>query len=91
MFILNSLREELIFFIYDFIRPLIFQIFIIVEVLLLLGITYRNTFRSEAIFGNWKPFKNYEKCFLFHIKSSFRYQDIQVFVFIFWLCSKTAW
>ena len=39
MFILNSLREELIFLIYDFIRPLIFQIFIIVEVLLLLGIT----------------------------------------------------
>ena len=27
-------------------------------------------------FGNWKPFKNDEKCFLFHLKNSFRYQDI---------------
>ena len=27
------------------------------------------------------PFKNYEKCFLFHIKSSFHSQDIQIFVF----------
>ena len=25
---------------------------------------------------HWKPFKNYEKCFLFHLKSSFRSQDI---------------
>ena len=24
----------------------------------------------------WKPFKDHEKCFLFHIKSSFRFQDI---------------
>ena len=24
------------------------------------------------------PFKNYEKCFLFHLKSSFRSQDIQI-------------
>ena len=24
----------------------------------------------------WKPFKNAEKCFLFHLKSSFRSQDI---------------
>ena len=24
----------------------------------------------------WKPFKNDEKCFLFHLKSSFRSQDI---------------
>ena len=29
----------------------------------------------------WKPFKKYEKCFLFHLKSSFRSWDIQVFVF----------
>ena len=27
-------------------------------------------------FDNWKPFKNDEKCFLFHLKSSFRSQDI---------------
>ena len=31
---------------------------------------------SETIFANWKPFKNDEKCFLFHLKSSFRSQDI---------------
>ena len=29
----------------------------------------------------WYPFKNYEKCFLLHQKSSFRTQDIQIFVF----------
>ena len=28
------------------------------------------------IFGNWKPFENDEKCFLFHLKSSIRSQDI---------------
>ena len=31
---------------------------------------------SEAIFGNWKPFKNDEKYFLFRLKSSFRSRDI---------------
>ena len=36
----------------------------------------RRTIRSETIFGNWKPFKNDEKSFLFHLKSSFRSQDI---------------
>ena len=32
--------------------------------------------QSETIFGDWKPFKNNEKYFLFHLKSSFRSQDI---------------
>ena len=32
-------------------------------------------------FTKWYPFKNYEKCFLFHQKSSFRTQDIQSFIF----------
>ena len=31
---------------------------------------------SETIFGNWKPFKNDEKFFAPHLKSSFRSQDI---------------
>ena len=30
----------------------------------------------------WQPFKNYEKCFSFHLKSSFHSQDIQIFVFL---------
>ena len=30
----------------------------------------------KQFFGNWKPFKNDEKCFLFHLKSFFRSQDI---------------
>ena len=34
------------------------------------------TLGSETIFDNWKPFKNDEKCFLFHLKSSFRSQNI---------------
>ena len=37
----------------------------------------RHTLRSEVIFGNWKPFENDEKCFLFHLKS--------IFVCIGWL------
>ena len=28
----------------------------------------------------WQPFKNYEKCLLLHLKSSFRSQDIQIFL-----------
>ena len=31
-------------------------------------------------FTKWQLFKNYEKCFLFHLKSSFRSRDIQFFV-----------
>ena len=40
--------------------------------------------RPCLIFGNWKPCKNDEKCFLFHLKSSFRSQDIFVLKFLSW-------
>ena len=33
-------------------------------------------------------FKNDEKCFLYHFKSSFHSQDIQIFVLTFWSCRK---
>ena len=36
----------------------------------------RCTLRSDTTFGNWKPFKNDEKGFLSHVKSSFCSQDI---------------
>ena len=36
----------------------------------------------------WKPFKKGEKCFLFHLKSSFRSQGI--FVLSFWSCRKNG-
>ena len=36
----------------------------------------RRTLRSDTFFGKWKHFKNDEKCFLFHFKSSFCSQDI---------------
>ena len=39
---------------------------------------------------DWQPFRSYEKCFLFHRKSSFRSQDISVFVATFWSCSKNS-
>ena len=39
---------------------------------------------------HWKPFKNDEKCFLFHLKSSFRSQDTYVFVIAFWSCRKNG-
>ena len=32
-------------------------------------------------FTKWSPFKIYEKCFLFPLKSSFRSWDFQIFVF----------
>ena len=48
-------------------------------------------FQSETIFSKWKPFKNDEKCFLFHLRSSFLSQDILVFVLTFWSRKKTAW
>ena len=35
------------------------------------------------IFGNWELFKNDEKCFLCHLKSSFHYQD----KFLSWCCN----
>ena len=44
--------------------------------------------RSEANFGNWKPFKNDDKCILFHLKISFCYQDIYFFVLN---CRKTIY
>ena len=40
---------------------------------------------------HWKPFKNDEKCFSFHFKSSFRSQNIEVFLMTFCACKKTAW
>ena len=37
---------------------------------------------------HWKPFKNDEKGFLFHLKSPFRSEDISVFVMTFLSCRK---
>ena len=36
----------------------------------------RHTLKSEIIYGNWKPFKNDEKCFLFHLEISSHSQDV---------------
>ena len=38
----------------------------------------------------WNSFKIDEKCFLFHLKSSFRSQDISVFVMTFWSRRKNS-
>ena len=51
----------------------------------------RRTLGPETISDNWKPFKSDEKCFLFHVKSSFCSLDIYIFALPFWLCRKTAW
>ena len=40
-------------------------------------------FIKFLFFTKWWCFKNYEKCFLFHLKCSFRSRDIQFFVFLF--------
>ena len=52
---------------------------------------WRSTLRSDTIFGRWKSFKNNEKCFLFHLKSSFLSQYIYFFVLTFSSYKKTAW
>ena len=39
-------------------------------------------FINFYFFTKWQPFKNYEKCFLFHLRSSFHSWDIQIFVFL---------
>ena len=49
---------------------------------------WRCTLRSKTFSGNLKLFKNDEKCFLFQLKSSFRFQDILIFVFNFSSCKK---
>ena len=38
----------------------------------------------------WKLFKNDKKYFLFHLKSFFRSQDIDIFVLTFWSCRRNA-
>ena len=50
--------------------------------------TESRTLRSETIFGNWNPFKNDEKCFLFYLKSFFFV--LQIFRFFFWLFGHVA-
>ena len=42
---------------------------------------YNAIFYLFFFFTKWLTFKNYEKCFLFHLKSSFRSCDISLFVF----------
>ena len=39
-------------------------------------------FVKMVFFTKWYSVKNYEKCFLFHPKSSFHSWDIQIFVFL---------
>ena len=41
---------------------------------------HRRTLSSKTIFGYSKPFKNDEKCSLFHFKHSFRSQDIRIII-----------
>ena len=41
----------------------------------------RYFYQIFIFFTKWQPFKNYEKYFLFHQKSSFRSWDNQIFLF----------
>ena len=49
-----------------------------------------STFKKIGFLLQWKLFKNNEKCFLFHLKSSFHSHDIQMFVLTFWSCRKNS-
>ena len=44
--------------------------------------------QSSCYLVQRKPFKIDKKCFLFHLKSSFRSRDIYIFVLTFWSCRK---
>ena len=55
------------------------------------NVLFKGPLRSDAITDNWKPLKNVEKCFLFHVMSYFRSQDICIFVMAFSSCRKTVW
>ena len=57
------------------VRNIILQKIILDLFMLVINLVLKVLLRFEAVFGNWKPFKNYEKCFLFHLKSSFHSQD----------------
>ena len=46
--------------------------------------------KKAFYFLQWSPFKNDEKCFLYHLKSSFRSQDIYIFVMTFWSYRKSS-
>ena len=50
----------------------------------------RSPFKKDCYLLDWKPLKNNEKCFLFYFKSSFRSQDVYVFVTTFWSCRKNG-
>ena len=50
---------------------------------LFLKLLYAIFLSNLYFFTKWYPFKNYEKCFLFHLKSSFRSWDIQFFVIFY--------
>ena len=55
--------------------------------------TYAQTVTSQKYLCyllDWKPFRNDEKCFLFHLKSTSRSQGIQVFVMTFWSCRENG-
>ena len=44
----------------------------------------------EQFLATESPLKMMQKCFSFHLKSSFRSQDIEIFD-LMWPCIKTAW
>ena len=51
---------------------------------------WRRTITYEKIFDQWKSFKIDERRFSFHLKSSFRSQNIEVFLMSFWSSIKSG-
>ena len=50
-----------------------------------------NLSKKLFYFLQWKPFKSDEKCFLTHLYSSYRSQDIYFFACTLWPCSPNLW
>ena len=45
---------------------------------------------NKLLFASMTALKNDEKCFLFHLKSSFRFQNICIFILAFWSYRKNG-
>ena len=55
----------------------VFLVFLLFKLLKLVSAIFH---QICIFFTKWQPFKNYEKWFSLHLKSSFRSRDIQIFV-----------
>ena len=72
-------------------RPLIFFCEITLKSSFSSQYNYRRGFSSETITGNWKPLKNHEKCFLFHLNKLNLLLANQILLILCILIKQNVW